>query len=59
MKTGPVNYFYCHLFPTGVMVPDNTAVANIAKIPVPPCVTTEDMHMPVRQLEVSGGDFKN
>lgn len=41
METQPVNYFYCHLFPTGVVVPDNTAVVNIAEIPVSPCVTTE------------------
>lgn len=38
----------------GVMVPDKTAVPNIAKIPVSPCVTTEYVDMHVRQLGVSG-----
>lgn len=48
------NHVYCHLSLMGVMVPDKTAVPNIAKIPVSPCVTTEYVDMHVRQLGVSG-----
>lgn len=32
------------------MVPDKTAVANITKIPVSPCVATEYIDMHVKQL---------
>ena len=32
------------------MVPDKTAVANIAKIPLSPCMATESIDMHVRQL---------
>lgn len=32
------------------MVPDKTAVANIAKIPPSPCTATESIDMHVRQL---------
>lgn len=41
MEIWPVNHFYCHLSLPGVMVPDKTAVANIAKIPASPCAATE------------------
>lgn len=50
MEAWPVNHFYCHSSPTGAMVPDKTAVANIANIPVSPCVATESVDTPVRQL---------
>lgn len=38
------------------MVPDKTAVANIAKIPRSPCAATESIDMHVRQL---GSQVKN
>ena len=50
METWPVNHFYCHLSPTRVMVPDKTAVANIAKIPVSPRVVSEHGVVQERQL---------
>lgn len=50
MEAWPVDHFYCHSSPTGAMVPDKTAVANITNIPVSPCVATESVDMHVRQL---------
>lgn len=41
------------------MVPDKTAVANIANIPVSPCVATEYVDMQVRQLRLSGCEFES
>lgn len=40
------------------MVPDKTAVANIAKIPPSPCAATESIDMRARQLGSQVGNVK-
>ena len=54
METRPVNHFIATCPPPRVIVPDKTAAATIARIPVSPCVATEYRGMQVRQLRISG-----